>query len=901
MVDKKALFSTLFYNLESVPRCGTPGLIQAFSSNALCHMQPVPNQCVSGLSYYGDGRMVGIAHNGYFWDMLGDNDKGRRVARFVKNSIFWGVKQDTLCDAASAGQFCEINNALYPFATGQPISVGALGLAGDKLTEMVKMMNAVPQGGAAGGGGQTQLIVAEAQQKASEEAVEKVLAAKPDVVLWTNSDVNLELTRANAPLFEGADGGLGLEAQKGVDKRAAALLNYVRTGGCLIIAVCPWGWDQTGQSLAHRCLFNHVLRPAGLNYLQGYSDTGAVNGNFPVPALRDNFLNTKTFGEALTDVVGTLKSRSLIVASDLSTSMAVIDELPTETLRRALAEETSPASSRGGPLARRRDELSELLLGVKNLVETEGIKNLKFPLKVGQTDGTAAEVDFKTATALLALPWGNKAWKALSVDQCPVAPQLESSVVPGALMDGGSGSSCPRVSNFLVTLNPLLTRWQFTGLYVPAGEVAVVSLPPTLLQAYPGVQFSVRLGVHKDTLKTTKFEDKDYKLERLPSVTSEREWYPSETGNADFLAFNTDSGPELSNEIGVASPFGGLLYVEILKGGPPRNTAAVAASLPLTLHIDGGCLAPYLNVQKERGETPVPLSPSTDGYPFELSWEERVRQMAAVPFGEIEGRFLAFTLPTKALAAASQAEIEAALSFWDAALQHELALAGQELSAKERIVTDVQISAGYMHSGYPVMTHLDQAEPHNGRRLARVLDVERLRRGEDTWGLYHELGHNRQKGAWTFLGTSEVTVNIFSFYCTHMLNGLSPFQAPHYKENSRSPALKYLAKPRDQRSFKNDWMPNNGLMLSTYALLIEDLGWKAFADVFRRYESLNVDPSSDMGKTTEWVRQLSIVTGQDLRPFFDQWAWPYEDAKIAADLDPLPAYAKDCRQIIEAN
>ena len=39
--------------------------------------------------------------------------------------------------------------------------------------------------------------------------------------------------------------------------------------------------------------------------------------------------------------------------------------------------------------------------------------------------------------------------------------------------------------------------------------------------------------------------------------------------------------------------------------------------------------------------------------------------------------------------------------------QDELACTASERKRPERYAADIQISAGYMHSGYPIMTHLD--------------------------------------------------------------------------------------------------------------------------------------------------------------------------------------------------
>ena len=44
----------------------------------------------------------------------------------------------------------------------------------------------------------------------------------------------------------------------------------------------------------------------------------------------------------------------------------------------------------------------------------------------------------------------------------------------------------------------------------------------------------------------------------------------------------------------------------------------------------------------------------------------------------------------------------------------------------------------------------------------KLVDVNNLMAG--SWGLYHELGHNHQNRDWTFDGTVEVTVNLFTLY-----------------------------------------------------------------------------------------------------------------------------------------
>ncbi len=52
----------------------------------------------------------------------------------------------------------------------------------------------------------------------------------------------------------------------------------------------------------------------------------------------------------------------------------------------------------------------------------------------------------------------------------------------------------------------------------------------------------------------------------------------------------------------------------------------------------------------------------------------------------------------------------------------------------ERMAHDVDISAGYMHSGYPVMTFLDVVDS------TLVFPMT----GPGHWGHFHEFGHNHQ-------------------------------------------------------------------------------------------------------------------------------------------------------------
>ena len=106
----------------------------------------------------------------------------------------------------------------------------------------------------------------------------------------------------------------------------------------------------------------------------------------------------------------------------------------------------------------------------------------------------------------------------------------------------------------------------------------------------------------------------------------------------------------------------------------------------------------------------------------------------------------------------------------------------------ERFVSDVQISLGYMHSGYPLMTMLDIT--------STMVDKERIKSNghKGVWGLFHELGHNHQSSDWTFDGTTEVTVNLFSLYLMETICGIPIGGHPSINDHIKAEKINdYLA------------------------------------------------------------------------------------------------------------
>lgn len=392
--------------------------------------------------------------------------------------------------------------------------------------------------------------------------------------------------------------------------------------------------------------------------------------------------------------------------------------------------------------------------------------------------------------------------KRLPPEEFRAHPSAE--IFPGAVPP-----DAPRVRR-AVSVDPRIVRWHSTGLYAAPGEVITVRVPAEAV----GKGLSVRIGAHTDTL-----------------------WHLSEWKRAPEVSF---SFPLNATEVKVASPFGGAVYIEVPQGCVVGRFTAV---------VDGAVRAPYFVL----GQTDLE------------AWRDTIRHLPA-PWAELQGRRVVLTVPSRVVR--NLDDPESLLRFWDGVVDACAELAGvpYERPYPERYVCDVQISAGYMHSGYPIMTHLDVAE--------LVVDLSRLKR-EGSWGHFHEMGHNHQSADWTFEGTGEVTVNLFSMYIYHKVLG-QPFDEGHPAIRDREKRLQrvkdYIARGARFEEWKNDPF----LALTMYIQVIEQFGWEPIKAVIAEYRTLpeSQKPRNDDEKRDQWMIRLSHAVRRNLAPFFARWGVP---------------------------
>jgi hypothetical protein len=349
--------------------------------------------------------------------------------------------------------------------------------------------------------------------------------------------------------------------------------------------------------------------------------------------------------------------------------------------------------------------------------------------------------------------------------------------------------------------------WISTGLYANAGEVVSFNFPKAMLNA----RCYVRIGAHKDVLW-----GKD-RWTRHPEISLRR--------------------PIKSQSMEICSPHGGLIYIE----APYKS-----GFKPDKVEIKNVVEAPYFVL----GQTSA------------KQWQ-KIRQNPA-PWAELETSKIILTVPSAEIR--SLKDPVQLMSLWDKVLDCYEELGTRKLNRRpERMVTDRQISAGYMHSGYPIMTHLDAA--------ARMVDSKSILGKPElkVWGLWHELGHNHQKRPWTFSGTTEVTCNLFTLYVLDRISGVSPEKHP------RSPGMvKSAAKHIKAGAPFAQWKSQPFLALQMYVEIQQEFGWDLFKSVFAKYRDMpgNKQPRSDAQRRDMWLIQLSTTAGRDFGDFFAKWGVP---------------------------
>jgi len=380
-------------------------------------------------------------------------------------------------------------------------------------------------------------------------------------------------------------------------------------------------------------------------------------------------------------------------------------------------------------------------------------------------------------------------------------------------------------------------RWGFfgTGLYAAPGELIKVRVPETAA----ALGLSIVIGAHTDTLRHLET------WSRMPEIFCYK--------------------PVRSTETRSANAFGGPIYIAV----PPDNRAG-----DFVATISGGVPAPrYVDGQTNLNE-----------------WRSTIRHHPA-PWAEIESDKIALTVPSSVVRDLD--DPGALMQVWNriSDLISELAGIPNSRTRAERLVPDVQISLGVLHSGYPIMMYLPKAHTLVSREelLKGRIGTSLYNRG--MWGLPHELGHQVQNPAWSFEGAAEPTASLFALYVFEKLCRIPVASNLHGSKEARAEQIaRYdFAKPNFEQ-----WKQDQWLGLTTYVELQQAFGWDGFKSVFAQYLKLPESelPNSEEAKRDQWMVRFSRQVGRDLGPFFQAWGIPTSAAARASIAD-LPAWMPD--------
>ena len=303
-------------------------------------------------------------------------------------------------------------------------------------------------------------------------------------------------------------------------------------------------------------------------------------------------------------------------------------------------------------------------------------------------------------------------------------------------------------------------------------------------------------------------------------------------------------------------PFNGEMTVPSGFGGPIVLRVPAGLGLGTSVTLSGVQAAPHY------------IHGSSD-------WETELSKPGR--WATLQTSDVVLSLPSDSLSQVS--DPIALMDFWQSVADTAADLDGTERNRPraEQYVFDRQISAGWMHSGYPLMAHLESVES--------ALSLESLTTVGD-WGFFHELGHNHQHVDWILPGTTETTCNLWSVYLMEQLVSIETAGHPALTPEERSTRMQdYLANGANI----DDW--SVWVALETYLQLQEAFGWEFYTEIFTRYRALSESqrPDTDAERFDRWAQLSSEISGVNLVPFYQAWGWTLSQSVID-ELSSLPAW-----------
>ncbi len=371
-----------------------------------------------------------------------------------------------------------------------------------------------------------------------------------------------------------------------------------------------------------------------------------------------------------------------------------------------------------------------------------------------------------------------------------------------------------------------------TGLYAPPGENVKITVPDGL------IGLTVQIGAHMDNLTGKET------LKRDPVIYTVKELAP------------------------------GVNYVRNLYGGTIWVRSNVARPNPVNLKFSG----------------PVRASDFVHGQSDIAAWKKDVLANN-VPWLEIRGKHMVMTVPrANVVTFINQGrfnDLNEVMAEWNVVYEKDyydwmgLSATAAEVKNRypefpQRVVLDIQPSLGYAHSGFPWVAQNDL------QWLDELTNLTTIHNG-NSWGSYHEVGHNfQQTSTWSWSDLGETSNNLFIFNGGHR-RGNATILNFHPALKTAIPTALTFAASLTGKNFSNlDGVIADGeapfFRLTPFLQLFDKIqgkngesGWAFMTYLYNKSRNSDYQFSLDQAKRDYFYRSLCEFTGRDYYRFMVAW------------------------------
>lgn len=361
-------------------------------------------------------------------------------------------------------------------------------------------------------------------------------------------------------------------------------------------------------------------------------------------------------------------------------------------------------------------------------------------------------------------------------------------------------------------------NWQSTSMYAPAGHLITILVPEGIYG------LTAQIGAHVNT-----------SAEGIPAP------------QRDLVIYNHQV------------LFPGVNYLRNLYGGLVYILPAAPLGREVDLYFSGVAKAPSFKI----------------GVTDPVQWQQEIRN-SGVPWFELEGDRIVFTLETAKAKKYGIADPQTVLTLWDKAIKEGYwdwtGLTEGNPDPKHRapfnkwrIVHDVLFKKGVAQvSGYPVRARNTDAYFN---QAVNVNDVQFA-----NWGTYHELGHNMQQNSiWSVAANmGEVTNNLYHFKVSRIFGQQSYKIKKIWNTNI---AQAFIGSGVQWPVMNNTYPAHLDIKLIFYAQIFEKYGYDFMTYLSIRARNARFTSANDQSKYDFFYEALCEFTQIDMLPFFTAWGW----------------------------